>query len=168
MNIGTINEAYRRSYVRNGVQMKPDKMAGVKETVKRHNAKIKQGETENGTKSLGQKHFLRLFVEQLKHQDPMNPVKDKDFIAQMATFSSLEHLNNMGKTMSGLQNAVGGQTAVSYIGRHITARVDEKSVSGEVSRVRFEKGEQKLYVKVQINGKTSEKSVSLDDITEVK
>lgn len=43
--------------------------------------------------------FLRLLTTQLSNQDPLNPMEDKDFIAQMAQFSSLEQLQNMNETM---------------------------------------------------------------------
>ena len=39
---------------------------------------------------LGQKEYLQLLVAQLQNQDPMEPVKDTDFIAQLAQFSSLQ------------------------------------------------------------------------------
>jgi flagellar basal-body rod modification protein FlgD len=43
--------------------------------------------------------FLKLLVTQLSHQDPLNPVEDKEFIAQMAQFSTLEQVQNLNKTM---------------------------------------------------------------------
>lgn len=43
--------------------------------------------------------FLNLLIAQLKNQDPLNPMKDQEFIAQLATFSSLEQVSNMNKNM---------------------------------------------------------------------
>jgi flagellar basal-body rod modification protein FlgD len=49
-------------------------------------------EAAKATKEIGKTEFLQLLVTQLKHQDPMNPVNNEQFIQQMATFSSLEQL----------------------------------------------------------------------------
>lgn len=51
-----------------------------------------QQKATGAAKKLGQDEFIQLLVAQLQNQDPMNPVKNEDFIAQMATFNSLEQL----------------------------------------------------------------------------
>jgi flagellar basal-body rod modification protein FlgD len=62
--------------------------------------------------------FLRLLVTQLANQDPTNPIEDREFIAQMAQFSSLEKMVNMTKQLEKM--AATNQTlAVSYIGRAV-------------------------------------------------
>lgn len=45
--------------------------------------------------------FLRLLTTQLANQDPLNPVEDREFIAQLAQFSSLEQMQNLNKNMEG-------------------------------------------------------------------
>jgi flagellar basal-body rod modification protein FlgD len=56
--------------------------------------------------TLGKDEFLKLMIAQMQNQDPLEPNKDTDFIAQMAQFSSLEQMLNMNKTMT-LSSAIG-------------------------------------------------------------
>jgi len=45
--------------------------------------------------------FMTLLVAQLKNQDPMNPVENQDFVAQLAQFSSLEQLITINEGVEG-------------------------------------------------------------------
>lgn len=49
--------------------------------------------------NLGRDAFLQLLTTQLAHQDPVQPQADGEFIAQLATFSSLEQLTEMRKSL---------------------------------------------------------------------
>ena len=97
---------------------------------------------------MGKDEFLKLLVAQLKNQDPMNPSNGQEMAAQLAQFSSLEQLTQIGSTLetqggylqgvigslatSGAQNAI-GKPIVAY-GNHVWVPED-----GQAS-VRFTAG----------------------------
>lgn len=73
---------------------------------------------------LGKEAFLKLLVTQLQHQDPLNPLDDKQFIAQLAQFSSLEQMTNISEGIKALTEKTAQQdmlSAVNYIGKEVTA-----------------------------------------------
>jgi flagellar basal-body rod modification protein FlgD len=79
---------------------------------------------------LDKQAFLNLLVAQLSHQDPLNPMDDKEFVAQLAQFTSLEQLTNINTGITSLnENAKQQQmaAAVSYIGKEVTANGYELS-----------------------------------------
>lgn len=122
---------------------------------------IDQSKTSVNTRNtgqLGKDDFLNLMVTQLKYQDPLQPTDDKEFIGQMAQFSSLEQMQNMNSSLSNSQ-------AFSLIGKHITANTTDtktaetKTTEGDVTSVKVSGG--KSYVVV--NGE----DILVDKITNV-
>ncbi|MCM2674735.1 flagellar hook assembly protein FlgD [Alkalicoccobacillus plakortidis] len=95
----------------------------------------KQTQAVQKSDSLGKDDFLKLLLIQLQNQDPSNPVDDREFIAQMATFSSLEQMTNMNKTLEGFVQSQANQTLLKYselIGKEITFEVaDSDKLTGE-------------------------------------
>lgn len=63
---------------------------------------------------LGKDDFLKILMTQLQNQDPMNPMEDKDFIAQMATFTSLEQMTNMNSTLEKFVSGQQGEQLLKY------------------------------------------------------
>jgi flagellar basal-body rod modification protein FlgD len=61
-------------------------------------------------KSLGQDAFLKLLVTQLKNQDPTNPTDNSEWIAQLATFSSLEKLSAISTQVSAISQLLVAQS----------------------------------------------------------
>jgi len=87
------------------------------------NQSIFQNVTSQAEKSsLGKDDFLRILTTQLSNQDPSNPLQDRDFIAQMATFSSLEQMTNLNKTVEQFASSQMSQMSqyTNAIGKEIT------------------------------------------------
>ena len=70
--------------------------------------------------TLGKDDFLKLFVTQLQHQDPMNPMQDSDFMGQMASFSSLEQITNLAAANEKIAANLTSNSAVGLLGRTVT------------------------------------------------
>lgn len=85
--------------------------------------------------------FLMLLVTQFQYQDPLNPAEDTEFVAQLAQFSSLEHMMNMTDSMDGLVVSQNKQLTVSssqFIGKDVSARGFGVSVQdGTISSIRY-------------------------------
>ena len=112
----------------------------------------------NVSNELGKDDFLKLLITQLQHQDPLQPMEDQDFIAQIAQFSSLEQMQNLNTSFS-------QSMGFSLMGKYISAAVtNEKTgeiriVDGEVSAVHSKSGVVYLVVDGQ--------DVPLDKISHV-
>lgn len=78
---------------------------------------------KTGSTVMGKDDFLKLLIVQLQNQDPLNPMEDREFIAQMANFSSLEQMTNMNQMMEKMVNATISQSLVQHselIGKKVT------------------------------------------------
>ncbi|KGK90376.1 flagellar hook capping protein [Desulfosporosinus sp. HMP52] len=106
--------------------------------------------------SLGKDDFLKLLVAQLQNQDPLNPVDNKESIAQLASFSSLEQMNNIATSMETLSKSMtffSQQSALTQgaamIGKWVSG-VDVDGVTqieGTVEGVKWLDGDPKLQVR---------------------
>src|SRR3954453_20930318 len=83
------------------------------------------------TAVMGKDDFLKLLVAQLQHQDPMNPMDDKEFMGQMAQFSTLEQITNVGTQMQNLASSSDMSSGVALLGHDVTyVKADKTIASG--------------------------------------
>ena len=96
---------------------------------------------------MGKDAFLKLFVAQLQHQDPMNPMNDSEFMGQMASFSTLEQVTNLAAANEQVAANLNSSSAIGLIGRTVSY-VDESDEihTGKVDKVTTAGGKPSLTV----------------------
>lgn len=98
-------------------------MSSIQAALNQTNNEFNSALSKQSGSNLDKDSFMLLLVTQFKYQDPLNPMDDKEFIAQMAQFSSLEQLMNLNTSMEGLTTATNNQqmvNATSYIGKLVS------------------------------------------------
>src|SRR6056297_2204725 len=113
-------------------------------------------------KELDKDAFFKLLITQLQNQDPLKPMEDKEFIAQMAQFSSLEQMNNMNKNFNKLMDVQRINQNSSLIGKTVEKSGDKGIISGEVVKISFER--YKTYA--HLDNESSSK-INVDNITAI-
>ncbi|MFD2925527.1 flagellar hook assembly protein FlgD [Halobacillus naozhouensis] len=124
----------------------------------------------SGSNTLGKDAFLKILMAQIKNQSPMDPMKDKEFIAQMTQFSSLEQMTNLSQSMQEFMSSQSMTPVVKYsglIGREVSYPVRNEETgfateyqTGTVKAVSQKAGDTKLVLE---NGQ----SVHVHDIMKV-
>lgn len=87
-----------------------------------------------GKEELGRTQFLELMIAQMSHQDPLDPAKNEEFVAQLAQFSTLEGIENLNRSFEtvalAMQTSMATQAA-SLVGRNVVAPTNAASLGGE-------------------------------------
>ncbi len=101
-------------------RMNAEELARTKIQADLVNKKLGMGKAgEKG--NLGKDAFLKLLVTELRHQDPTQPMADREFIAQMAQFSTLEQMSNMNGEMKELLENARSAQAYTMLGKRVEA-----------------------------------------------
>jgi flagellar basal-body rod modification protein FlgD len=109
--------------------------------------------TANG---LGKDDFLKLLLAQLSNQDPLKPLEDKEFIAQLAQFNTLEQMQQANKHLADMLTTQSLSQASSMLGKQIETA---NGISGAVTAITMVDGQPKLTV--------GEDQVALADVVRV-
>lgn len=111
-----------------------------------------QGTAATTTASGLQDQFMQILLTQLRYQDPMEPMEEKDFFAQMAQFTSATQIGNLNtkmdqvlQSMSQTQISQSLLSAAKLIGSSFSAETSDGIVQGVVDSVALSEG--KVIVK---------------------
>lgn len=120
---------------------------------------------KNGNgQELGKDQFLSILITQLRHQDPLQPMQDREFIAQMAQFTSLEQLMNINTQLTAMSQSLGA--ASSLIGKQISWMVKPEDGSESVMKSGIVDS---IIVREGIHyAKVGDSEVSLDQIVKIE
>jgi len=110
-----------------------------------------------GTTNLGKDDFLKLLVTQLRYQNPLEPMDNKEYIAQLAQFSSLEQMQNLNMQLANL-------SAISTIGKTVRAVVEQKEIEGTIKGIAFDNGRVQLI----IGDTDNEIQVPIENVAEIR
>ena len=105
--------------------------------------------------------FLNLFVAELQHQDPLNPMDNSQMLQQMSNIQAIQSNKKLSDTLVSMQLGQAVTTASTLLGKQISALdTSSKTVTGVVDRVTVTDGEVRLHV--------GESEVSLNNVKEVQ
>jgi flagellar basal-body rod modification protein FlgD len=118
--------------------MSSQERAALTQRVDAENKKLAQGLNQRNaapSQNLGKDDFLKILLTQLAHQDPTAPMQDKEFIAQMAQFSSLEQMTNMAADFAKMARMLRSTEAAGALGRAVEVNTGNEFVQGVVQAV---------------------------------
>jgi flagellar basal-body rod modification protein FlgD len=103
--------------------------------------------------ALGEEDFLRILLAQLSFQDPLKPIDNQEFIAQIAQFSGLEINRQSNEKADALLTFQSANQAVALIGKQVQVNTDGGGFEvGMVTTVTFQEGAPMLTVLPSVNG----------------
>ena len=90
--------------------------------------------------NLGKDEFLELLTTQLKNQNPLEPLDNAAFIAQLATFSQLEQIINLNKSFSDFMSTSQKSAALSILGKDVSGTTAKgEAVTGKAVALEYDK-----------------------------
>ena len=115
--------------------MTSEELAELNRSVTDHNSRLRSEIQRMPQQTMGRDEFLKLLLTQLANQDPTAPIEDKEFIAQMAQFSSLEQMTNMAADFARLSRLMMSTEASSSLGRAVDIIDGDKLIQGSIHSV---------------------------------
>ena len=122
-------------------QIKDGKVASSVSKVDKNTGKIQSDEvSDTAGGKLDKDAFLQLLVAQMKYQDPLEPTDNTEYVSQLASFSSLEQMQNMNESLSTMSMASDLQRASNLVGNFASVKVGTNTITGKVDSVEYKDG----------------------------
>ncbi|WP_062513390.1 flagellar hook assembly protein FlgD [Halobacillus sp. KGW1] len=135
-----------------------------------------QQKQTSGSNILGKDDFLKILMTQIQNQNPLDPMEDKEFIAQMTQFSSLEQMTNMSQSLQSFLDGQQSPPLIQYshlIGKEVSYAVtnpetgSEEVKAGQVVSVKQKDGDILLEIEdgaaVPVGSLTQIKDVKVEE-----
>ena len=116
--------------------------------------------------SLSQEQFLRVLLAQLKFQDPLKPMDNQQFLAQMAQFSALAQTTQLNNRIDSLLTIQSATQSIGLIGKTVEVSLPSGTRVGTVASLSFSNGQPSLTVNAGVGELLT--GVSLSEITVVR
>ena len=116
--------------------------------------------------SLGLQDFLKILLTQLNYQDPLKPMDNQEFMAQMAQFTALEQSQRLNEKLDLLISNQAALQSVGLIGRTVDVTTESGKVTGTVTSLSLQ-GEQPK-VSVSTSGGNVLTDVGISQVTAIR
>ena len=116
--------------------------------------------------SLGMQDFLKILLTQLTYQDPLKPMDNQQFMAQMAQFTTLEQTQQLNDKIGQLISTQATLQSVGLIGKTIDASTSSGSVTGTVTALTLDQNTPQLTIKTTTGATLT--GISLAQLTAVR
>ena len=90
-----------------------------------------KADTNNSTSNMGKNEFLKLLTIQLSKQDPLSPMKNTEFISQMAQFSALEQMTKVNKSIDEMGAEIKKLHSDNLLGKEVAFVSGETGAAGK-------------------------------------
>ncbi len=129
-----------------------------------------QSASKTNSNELDKDAFLQLLVTQLSFQNPLEPIENTEFIAQLAQFSSLEQMQNIAQAMGLLtlsQTAATNSSMVNLIGKRVIVSGNELTLDGKSgTQIQFNLQDNEKYGQLTVKDSSGKvvRKMKLEDL----
>ncbi|NVE01856.1 flagellar hook assembly protein FlgD [Massilia sp. BJB1822] len=115
--------------------------------------------------TIGIQDFLKILTAQLNNQDPLKPVDNQEFVAQIAQFATLEQSRQLNEKIEGLLSVQSSMQAIGLLGKLIDVNQNGATLSGRVTAVDVASGTPLLTINTNFGFQSN---INLSQISNIR